>query len=1305
MSSLDAPRAKGLLRLAAQRLAQMRDRTDAQGQVVAKDISTLLAQRSVLLARAKAQKLIQDEIMADMLEHLENLLGVLSERLLEIDSRSPSPAVVEAASSVIYAQPYIDSKDLSAVRDLLAGSLGPEFLHAASTNRDQCVSKQVIRALSAPPPSAAELDAYLMNIARTHGVQWEPELRSEDVLRTLSELLDVNTAPVVDLPRLQRTCAHGIPPDPSWLRPRTWRILLGTLPVLKSAWEKEATKSRANYYELVKRLLQPFTELGPPTEPPAPLDAALAGAVKDLFRVPHELFAGLGDAPDPAPACPLDDSAPEDSRIPFANILDARLNAMQATKSGPLTADAPPSISVTTEEGEESSDNGLGSSTSRAFSTGGAHPTHASALVRLLYVHSALNPAKRSPHLASVLLPLYAVMIREIEPSDLAHAEADTFWAFEAVVGDFAELEDEEGGAAWMGKFGERVAWADPELASDLQAKGLSPSLPHYSYRWLAPLLTHTLPLSAVLSVWDALFSRPETTRNASPKLDFLLDVCTAMLLRARGPISRLGKSGRRSPGLWGDEGGFQPPPSPTRAWELNDAFIEGMALLQMYPVTAAGGVESILQTAADLFSRREAEARAAKAQPTTLAARVRDTVWRGFTNQSYSPAPSPDASDDEESDGEGEGEEESTQDEGNMTEPVSKRAAPAASRLSAGIANSGIANSLWRGITNRSAMEPSPSPPAPASPLLPPGSPRMVPPSPQASSSTLAPPPAQGASLWSYAEKLRDSDTAASLAKVSTNWRVKAFSAWNARSTPSTPEPTSPPQVPAKGRRSESFAPEGHERSALDAFRRGSLPARDPSEVYSPPPRPAYFKPPRDSWMPQPRRSPLSSPTTPDVMSEEASDGGSANGSLHARGRSVGIRESIASLGALLPAAAAVKPPPTPKSGPRPLLLSAGTSVLTGTSPTPSRTPSRAPSRAPSRSPAPSRDRFDIRPPAPPHARQDSMQSISSIGDAIGLTSRARLSDADSDAGGSANGSRIVRLNRQSMSPMALAAKHARMASMNTNPISPTSSGAVPSPALSRGSSRGWYAPPDSPGTLASSPPPPTPPSLPYLSDEAAVRDDDTVVLRAQAPNDVRVLEPPAQARRLARKKTPPPVARDTSDSEAGTFEAPSPTRSPRSRGKRPAHLRLEKDGPQDGTVRMRTQSPSSTLALPQWDDPEPATTPRANATAFPSNGDRDEDAASPRSPRRRKVSADGEPPRVRKLSSDGRARKISGGTLSRSAPGRKLSGESTTRVRRVSDARTITAASESGAEMGDDEGYDDLLSAYESEDSAANH
>lgn len=58
-----------------------------------------------------------------------------------------------------------------------------------------------------------------------------------------------------------------------------------------------------------------------------------------------------------------------------------------------------------------------------------------------------------------------------------------------------------------------------------------------YYSRWLIPLLTHTLPLPAVLMVWDALFSRPMRQRDENPKLDYLMDVCTSMLLCARATL------------------------------------------------------------------------------------------------------------------------------------------------------------------------------------------------------------------------------------------------------------------------------------------------------------------------------------------------------------------------------------------------------------------------------------------------------------------------------------------------------------------------------------------------------------------------------------------------------------------------------------------------------------------------------------------------------------------------------------------------------------------------------------------------
>ncbi|KAG0704141.1 hypothetical protein DFH29DRAFT_393198 [Suillus ampliporus] len=89
----------------------------------------------------------------------------------------------------------------------------------------------------------------------------------------------------------------------------------------------------------------------------------------------------------------------------------------------------------------------------KVFDVSSAHPRHISALLHLLYLHSCINPANQSPHIPSLLVPLYVVLVREVETEDLAHAEADTFWLFEALVGEFSELADQEGGKVWMKTF------------------------------------------------------------------------------------------------------------------------------------------------------------------------------------------------------------------------------------------------------------------------------------------------------------------------------------------------------------------------------------------------------------------------------------------------------------------------------------------------------------------------------------------------------------------------------------------------------------------------------------------------------------------------------------------------------------------------------------------------------------------------------------------------------------------------------------------------------------------------------------
>jgi hypothetical protein len=242
---------------------------------------------------------------------------------------------------------------------------------------------------------------------------------------------------------------------------------------------------RSSLQSLVQHLLEPFDALPAPSTPLSPLDANLMEAAKQLSRVPPNLYVLLEEDPEWVGISPLDEGAPKQIQIPSANNLDKRLDAISQKDSGSIgdldatpeirleTDDIPatPEISVTAPENP--SDEAPAAPTTlvapRSFGTASnVSKKHMSALVRLLYVHSCLNPAHRSPYIASLLIPLYSVLNMEIEAQDVAHAEADTFWLFETMIGEFSPLEDEAEGALWMKKLGDRVWWADSEFYTDL---------------------------------------------------------------------------------------------------------------------------------------------------------------------------------------------------------------------------------------------------------------------------------------------------------------------------------------------------------------------------------------------------------------------------------------------------------------------------------------------------------------------------------------------------------------------------------------------------------------------------------------------------------------------------------------------------------------------------------------------------------------------------------------------------------------------------------------------------------------------
>ncbi|CAL1704944.1 unnamed protein product [Somion occarium] len=1303
MSSWDSTRAKNLLRLTAQRLGQIQYKLDYQGQITRRDIATLLSQGNDALARAKAQKLVREDIYGDLLQTLEMHVGIILERIGELEpNASPGPVIVEAASSIIYAAPHTDSRDLQLVSDMLIQRLGPDFARSAIRNRDNYVSTRVIRDLNARAPPASWLDEYLLGIAKAHSVKWKPDLTPVEKVNAISEMLDPSTSPDIDMRRLQHLCSHGLPEDPPWVRPRVWKLLLGTLPPNKTSWPQENRKQRDNYYDLVRRLLEPFASLPPPTSPLSTTDISLLDASKELAQVPPNLLSRLDDEPDVSVASPLDTSAPDDVKIQCAGALDERLKLIKDSENqdsdsapdsmpeirlegtpeirlegapdSPAKSDTP-EVRLDTEASEKPKDSmhidlgGLGTPeislsvpdspssshssapttllASRAYTAGGAHPKHASALLRLLYIHSSLNPANRAPQVASLLVPLYSALVQEVEPDDLAHAEADTFWLFETVVSEFADLEDAETCNIWLRKLGERLSWADTDLAEDLQIKGLDPALPHYSYRWLTPLLTHTLSLSAVFTVWDALFSRPMRERSSTPKLDYLIDVCASMLLLARPALLRLGKRGSKSGNVWSEINAIVPS-TDFDARELDDAFVEGMALLRNYPLRQVGGIENVLQLAHDLASRRRMEQHYATPANAGLGTRLKNTMWRSFGSQN------PIAEEDDSSETSEESEESSAdQDHLRSQPPASDGRLTLPSRL---------ADTVWKGITNQSAME-VPSPPPSPLPSTRSSSPSPLTSPPVNAGDLDSQPPAQqstrASAIWGYAEKLRDSDAAATLAKVSTNWRVKALDAWNKRSSGDVPNsaPAHYTSLPVR----QSLSPNDAVRrslgpspppKAVDEGRRSSLPGIDRSQVYSPPARPAFFKPVRDSWMPEARRSPHVSPTGSESSAISDEDGGGRR--KHSLASLVGL--DIRSPGSPSPSSAGSK------SGPRPLLLNSS-SLITANYVTPTSATSEKHWA----------DSVRAKRPEPSHRHSHS--SLSSMSQTDSLTVPRR---AETLAQG--GGSRVVPINRKTPSPMARGSR--RQASTSSTASEPPTAHRrfntevdVNPPTEPRRSRSGWAQADsiDSSATIPSPPVPQTPP--PAGNSGASVRVKGTESQRGSLviPDSNEMIQDvsaeehtPTRVRKKTSSISRIQINDDTSDSSV----APGPHRMPRVKSKRlPPRLHTLRTREASKTPPIPTdRAPSPNTLAVEWPEEADSVTPRA--AVFDTTI-----TASPVSPRRRTRKVSGEKgeektrPRTRKVSAEGKESKHK---------------------------------RESAAVEGDDEGYDDLLSAYsESEDS----
>lgn len=673
---------------------------------------------------------------------------------------------------------------------------------------------------------------------------------------------------------------------------------------------------------------------------------------------------------------------------------------------------------------------------------------------------------------------------------------------------------------------------------------------------------------------------------------------------------------------------------------ELEEAFIQGMAFLQSYPLQEAGGIERVIQLAFDLSKQRDLQAVATTTNVTAgFAARWRNTMWKPAA-----PVAAPIAEVREEKDSDDSSTDSDSEDE------VPARGKPSIPSdiptTQTSTLGSRLAETVWKGITNQAAMEPPPSPMSSSLSPSPDQSPAKVPISlpepveaPEPDASATSNKRSSGISLWNYAEKLRDSDAAATIAKVSTNWRVKAWDAWSKRGNPAEQNTSAGPST-----LSPSWMPSPTNRASVDIRasprvydpKRSSLPERDHADEYSPPPRPAFFRPPRDSMLPSPRDTiPSPSPTGSDFSARSQG----SHDSMKGRRESTGLSSSGTRIG-----------------GPRPLLLGSVPLITHSRSPTPVSMDAQF--------------AHAVRERRPQH--RSSQSSVSSLSPSE-HSGRPRVMDTTI--------SRVVPLNRKAPSPMARTRRPESLSSASSPSGSVLRLPADTSPesddphSIDRSQWRSAEALDDA---ASKGSPPPLPGTPPNASADSSVR----VVVPETQRGSV-VLSEFGEVDSASMSDRTPKVHRkmnsslsrvQTDDSSDSSAHSQIPSRTARVRSKRHpprlADIRTRENS--KGSVSGERVPSPNTLAAPEWPEEGDATTPRA--------------ATFETSP-----SPSGSLRRTRKTSGESRTRKIS--TDGSSHPRRKVS----------SERREVKHKRESSAIEGDDEGYDDLLSAYESEDSVA--
>ncbi|XP_014663405.1 PREDICTED: IST1 homolog isoform X2 [Priapulus caudatus] len=184
------------LRLSINRLKLLEKKKTELTQKARREIADYLSGGKDERAKIRVEHIVREDYLVEAMELIEMYCDLLLARFGLIQQmKTVDEGLQEAISSIIWAAPRLqtDCQELKVIADQLCHKYGKPYAQACRENSLGHVSEKLMHKLGVQAPPKLLVERYLIEIARSHNVPYEPDptvMNQDEVYAAESQLID-----------------------------------------------------------------------------------------------------------------------------------------------------------------------------------------------------------------------------------------------------------------------------------------------------------------------------------------------------------------------------------------------------------------------------------------------------------------------------------------------------------------------------------------------------------------------------------------------------------------------------------------------------------------------------------------------------------------------------------------------------------------------------------------------------------------------------------------------------------------------------------------------------------------------------------------------------------------------------------------------------------------------------------------------------------------------------------------------------------------------------------------------------------